>query len=126
VKAQQIREKLEKELKKCSLHLVWFPDERFLGPDQLVVFGAEQALDDTAPPLIAGCGRGGFAGRNGNSSVDVQADYHGRFLEALKAVGIPQSALHSHYPTVGRAKIWPTFMARLTPECFAALELPKK
>ena len=120
--AQKMKKRPEQELIKRGLCLIWSPEPNRLDPDDLVVFGAEQSTNSEDKPLIAGFGPGGFSETYGNSPAPVLGDYHDKFLEALEAVGIPRSSLHSTYPHVGRGKIWPTFVARLTQEAFRELE----
>ena len=122
MKIQEFKKKLERELIKRGLTLVWGPEPERLRPDDLVVFGAEQSTKSKDEPLIAGFGPGGFGEGYGNSPVTVIGDYHNKFLEALEAVGIPRNSLHSNYSHVGRGKIWPTFVARLTQETFRELK----
>jgi len=121
MKVQEIKKNLELKLTERGLNLVWSPEPNRLGPGDLVVFGAEQSTNGKDKPLIAGFGLGGFSETYGNSPASVLMDYQDRFLEALEAVGIPRSSLHSTYPHVGRGKIWPTFVARLTQETFREL-----
>ncbi|MEK7604114.1 MAG: hypothetical protein AAB461_03305 [Patescibacteria group bacterium] len=121
MKVQELKKKLEQELTKRGLTLMWSPELNQLRLDNLVVFGAEQSTKSEDKPLIAGFGPGGFSESHGNSPISVIADYHNKFLEALEAVNIPRSSLHSNYPHVGRGKIWPTFVARLTQETFREL-----
>ena len=121
MKVQELKKKLEQELTKRGLILVWSPEPNRLRPDDLVVFGAEQSTKGDGKTLIAGFGPGGFSESYGNSPISVIGDYHNKFLEALEAANIPRSSLHSNYPHVGRGKIWPTFVARLTQETFREL-----
>lgn len=122
MKVQEIKKNLERELTKRGLSLVWSPEPNRLGPDDLVVFGAEQSTNRKDKPLIAGFGPGGFNETYGNSPASVLGDYHNRFLEALEVVGIPRSSLRANYQHVGRGKIWPTFVADLTQETFRGLK----
>lgn len=122
MRIEEIECKLKQELVKRGLILVWGPELNRLGSDALIVFGAEQLHKDNGKPLIAGFGPGGFSETYGNSHASVLQDYHNRFLEALEAVGIPRSSLHSNYPHAGRGKIWPTFVARLTQKTFKELK----
>lgn len=122
MKVQEIKKKLEQELTKHGLTLVWSPDSNWLRPDDLVVFGAEQSTNRKDKPLIAGVGPGGFSETYGNSLAFAAGNYHNKFLETLEAVGIPRSSLHSNYLHVGRGKIWPTFVVRLTQDTFLGLK----
>ena len=123
MRIEELKKKLERELKKRGLTLIWSPEPDRLRPDDLVVFGAEQSTNnkDKDKPLIAGFSPGGFSESYGNSPTSVIGDYHSKFIEALEVVGIPRNSLHSNYPYVGRGKIWPTFLARLTQETFREL-----
>jgi hypothetical protein len=121
---QILKEKLTSELAARGLHLVWFPDPgRFTSADQLVVFGAEQAVDSGEEPLTAGFGPGGYSEAYGNSPISTIQDFHIRFLAALEAAGIPRTALHSDFTRVCRGKIWPTFVARVTQEVSRSMGL---
>ncbi|MDP1688877.1 MAG: hypothetical protein Q8L47_01970 [bacterium] len=120
MKIEEIKKNLEKELSERGLRLVWSPVR--LGPGDLVVFGAEQSINSKDKPLVAGFGPGGFEESFGNSSTSDIGNYQNKFLEALEAVGVPRSSLHSNYPHVGSGKIWPTFVARLTQETFRELK----
>ena len=114
----EIQEKLEKELSQRGLKLIWKPDLSKLDRGDLVVFGAEQALNH-------GFGPGEFSESHGNSPQQSVEGYRKSFLDSLEAVGIPRSSLESEYPHVGRGKIWPTFVARLTQEQFRNLKPAK-
>lgn len=116
----EIQEKLKKELSSRGLRLVWNPDSRRLDRDDLVVFGAEAV--NHGKPLVAGFGPRGFSERYGNSPHQAIEDCRKSFLDSLEAVGIQRSSLESEYPHVGRGKIWPTFVARLTQEEFRKLQ----
>jgi hypothetical protein len=118
---ERIRSKLEKELAKRNLRLVWDPEPAKLGPNELVVFGAEDVVREGEKPLTTGIGPIGSGEQFGNSPEPVVEEHLKKFLEALAAAGIPQTSLHSSYSHTGRGKIWPTFVARLTLETFNAL-----
>lgn len=122
MKIQELKKKLERELKKRGLTLVWSPEQNRIRPDDLIVFGAEQSTNGKDKPLIAGFGPIGFSETYGNSPAPIIGDYHNKFLEALEVVGIPRSSLHSNATHVGRGKIWPTFVARFTQETFRELK----
>jgi hypothetical protein len=118
---QTVIERLKQELERRGLTLVWTPKPDRLSRGDLVVFGAEQSTGGRKKPLIAGFGPGKFDEARGNSPATSIQDYQNRFLEALEAAGIPKNSLHSTYPHVGRGKIWPTFVARLTQQKFRKL-----
>jgi len=120
---EDVESRLREELASRGLDLLWVSDLNRLGPRDLVVFGAEQASasGDSEGRLVAGFGPGGFGESFGNSPIPVLQSYHDRFLKALEIVGIPRASLHSNFFEVGRGKIWPTFVARLTQKAFREL-----
>ncbi|MEK7504895.1 MAG: hypothetical protein AAB589_01245 [Patescibacteria group bacterium] len=92
---------------------MWSPKPRELRRDELVVFGAEQKVRGNKEPLVVG------------STGSLVDKYHEAFLRSLELAGIPRKTLHSQYVHVGRGKIWPTFVARITQENFRTIKQEK-
>ncbi len=102
---------LKKELRNRDLRLVWSPKPGHMKRDELVVFGAEQKVGCKAKKQLSMA-----------SPMPVVNEYHEAFLRSLELAGVPRNCLHSTYVHVGRGKIWPTFIARITQESFRVIK----